>query len=71
MKKLKSTIVVAGLIFLLAFLYWFITKVECASCSFVYNEPNFAGYCPEMCYRAPMLKIILFEITGDNFGYEP
>ena len=69
-KNFKKTIVVIGFVMVSIVLYIFLNKIECATCAFLHNDPNYIGYCPEMCYRAPRWKIILFEITGNNYGYK-
>lgn len=70
-KKLLAILfklVLIALVFYLIY-YLFIFR-ECASCAFVHNDLNYNGYCPELCYKAPKWKIILFEITGNNYGYK-
>lgn len=70
MKNFKKIIIAIGLIVVLAILFKFLTKIECATCAFLHNDPGYMGYCPEMCFRAPKWKIMLFEITGNNYGYK-
>ena len=69
MKRFKQIIILI-IVFILIITYIFLSKEECASCGFVYNESSYNGYCPEMCFRTQKWKILLFKITGDNFDYK-
>lgn len=65
----KTTIILITILSLFV-IYLLFSKRECASCTYINNNRDYAGYCPEMCFGVPKWKIILFEITGNNFGYK-
>lgn len=42
----------------------------CAPCTYQYNNRDYSMACPEICASTPKWKILLFNLTGNNFDYK-